>query len=286
MIPQSAMTSPAMPLPAPPPEEASSAAQEPLAAPVGLAWPKPHPSAGLRLAALLAALAAHAAVLYGIARKAPDPMAGGHGRLLDAVNITMVNSVVFEARQDVSAPLASAAADAVDAKEGTVDGKRGPQQPKQKEEKREPEKQPEKPVPPEVVEVPSVLKPPQQEKERKEASTAADAGGAAARGDAPLTEKQSAPAAASPGAVREYDGYIQAALDKAKPKRGLGVGTVRVTLQISPDGEIVSLEVIKSSGNRRLDEAALAAVRRARFPRPPPGMTDRQRWYEFPVYFR
>ena len=280
------MTSAAVPPSAPPSQEAARAAQEPLAAPVRLVWPKPRPSTRLRLAAFLAALAAHAAVLYGVAREAPDPMAGGYGRLLDAVNITMVNSTVFEAREDISAPPAPAAADAVEAKEGTVESKRGPQQPERKEEKREPDKQPEKPVPPEVVEAPSVVKPPQQEKERKEPSTSADAGGAAARGEALRPEERSVPAAASPGAVREYDSYVTRALAKAKPKSGLGYGTVRVKLVIAPDGAIASVAVIESSGNKRLDDAAIAAVRRARFPRPPPGMTDRQRWYEFPVYFR
>jgi TonB family protein len=276
------MPSAAEPSWAPSGEEAARAAQEPLAAPVGLAWPKPRPATRLRLAAFLAALAAHAAVLYWVTREAPDPMAGGHGRLLDAVNITLVNSTVFEARQDVSVPPAPAAADAVEAKEGTVESKTGPRQAEQKEEKREPEKQAEKPVPPEVVEAPSVVKPPQQEKERKDASTSADAGGAAARGKAPNTEKQAASAAASPGAVREYDSYVIQALAKVKPKRSLPRGTVRVRLQISPNGEIVSLEVIKSSGNKTLDDAALAEVRwRARFPRPPPGMTDKQRWYDF-----
>lgn len=266
-----------------PPEDAARAAQEPLGAPVALAWPNPRPSARLRLAALLAALAAHAAVLYGVTREPPEEMAGGRGRLLDAVNVTMVNSAVFEARRDISAPPAPAAADAVEAKEGGVESNRGPQQAEQKEEKREAEKQPEMPVPPEVVEAPSVVKPLQEEKERKEASTAADAGGAAARGEALRPEKQPAPAAASPGAVREYDGYVQTALTKAKRERCLGVGTVKVKLRISPDGEIASVEVSKSSSNKKLDDAALARVRRARFPRPPPGMTERQRLYEFPV---
>jgi protein TonB len=212
-------------------------------------------------------------------------MAGGHGRLLDAVNITTVNSAVFEARQDASAPPAPAAADAVDAREGAVESKRGPQQPEQKEIS-EAKKQPERPVPAEVVKAPSVVKPRQAEKERTEASNSADVpGGAAARGDALRKEKQIAPAAASPGAVREYDGYVQTVLARLKPKRGLGVGTVRVSLQISPDGEIASVEVFKSSGNKKLDDAAVTEVRRARFPKPPPGMTESQRWYEFPVKF-
>jgi protein TonB len=199
----------------------------------------------------------------------------------------MVDSKAFEARPDVNPPPALATHDAVEAKEGTAERKAGPQQSEQKEEKAEPEKVPQESLPPEIVEAPSVVIPPQkQDKERKEASTPADLGGAAARGDALRAERQSAPAAASPGAVREYERYVIQALARVKLKRGLGIGTVRVSLMISPAGEIAFLEIIKSSGNSRQDEEALAAIRRARFPRPPLGLTDEQRWFQFPVNFR
>jgi TonB family protein len=267
------------------PEERERAAGETLTAPLGLAWPRPRPTAKLRLAALLAALAGHLGVLHWVTQEPPDPMAGGHGRVLDAVNVTMVDSTAFEARPDVSAPPAPAAVAAVEAKEGTVETKAAPQQAERKEEKREPERHPEMPVPPEVVEAPSVVKPLQEERERKEASTAAHKGGAAARGDAPSTEKQAAPAAASPGAVREYERYVIQALVKAKPKSGLCCGTVKVKFRISPDGEISFVEISKSSRNKRLDDEGVATVRRARFPRPPSGMTDEQRFYELPVNF-
>jgi protein TonB len=290
------MTSAPAPPPVSAPEEAARAAQEALGAPAALAWPKPSPSARGRLAALLAALAGHAALLYALVREAPDPMAGAHGRLLDAVDITMVGSGAFEARQDVRAPPMPAAADAVAAKEGSVESDPASRRLEQEAAKREPEKA----ATAEVAEAPSVVtpqqelekqppqereKPHEQQREHKEASAAADAGGAAARGDAPTEERRPAPAAASPGAVRAYAGYVQIALARAKPRRGFGYGTVRLKLLISPEGEIASLEVVKSSGSRRLDNAALEAVRRARFPRPPAGMTDRQRWYEFPVNF-
>ncbi len=276
------------PPPAASPGEAARAAQEALAAPVELAGPKPRPSARLRLAAFLVALAAHLAMLYALSLEAPSPMAGGQGRLLDAVDISMVNSTALEARPDLSAPPASASPDAVQAKEGSVESQPAPLQPERKEERREPEKAPEEPPPPvQAVEAPAVVKAPQEEKsERKEASTPTDAGGAAARGDAMRKERQVAPAAASPGVAREYDGHVQAALARAKPKRGFGFGTVKVTFQLSPGGEVTSVEISKSSGNKRLDDAAVATVRRARFPKPPPEMTDLQRFYEFPIYFR
>jgi protein TonB len=290
------MTDRAAPTPAPP-EEAARAAQEPLAAPVALAGPRRRSSLRLRLAAFLAALAAHLAVLYWIAREPPLPMAGAGGRLLDAVDIGMVDATALEARPDVRAPPAPATPDAaVESKEGTVESEAAPQQPEQKEQKenkRAPEKpREEEPIPIQPAEAPSVVKPPEKrepqkrEKERKEASPAADAGGAAARGDGPQKERQTAPAAASPGAVREYDGYVQAALTRARPKRGFGRGTVRVKFQLSPEGAVVSVEVGRSSGNKRLDDEAVATVRRARFPRPRPGMSDIQRFYEFPIYFR
>jgi protein TonB len=208
-------------------------------------------------------------------------MAGGHGHLLEAVNITMVSSTVFEARQDVSAPPAPAPADAVEAKEGTAESRRGPQQPEQKEVKKQLEKQPERPAPAEVVEAPSVVKPPQEEKERKAASTAADVfGGAAARGEAVRPEQKSAPAAASPGVVRAYANAVAEALDRTKPKRVPAYGSVKVKLVVSTDGELASLEILKSSGNRRLDDAILASVRRTKLPVPPPSLSLKERWFE------
>jgi protein TonB len=286
------MTSAAEPLPAAPAEEAARPAQEPLAAPVELAIPKARSFARLRLAAFLGALAAHLAVLYALTREAPSPMAGALGRLLDAVDISMINATALEARPDVRAPPASATPDAVETKEGSAESEPAPRQRERKEEKREPETLREEPVPIQPVEAPTVVQPlqerekQQKEQERRETSIAADAGGAAARGDDLEKEKQAASAAASPGAVREYDGYVQTALTRARPKRGFGRGTVKVKFQLSPEGAVASVEISKSSGNKRLDDEAVATVRRAKFPRPPSGTTDIQRFYEFPIYFR
>lgn len=77
-----------------------------------------------------------------------------------------------------------------------------------------------------------------------------------------------------------------AALAKCKPKRGLGYGTVRVKLVVAPGGGIALLEILKSSGNRRLKNAALAAVRRCPIPAPPPGLAFKDRWFEWNLYVR
>ncbi|MBA2849008.1 energy transducer TonB [Thermosulfuriphilus ammonigenes] len=48
-------------------------------------------------------------------------------------------------------------------------------------------------------------------------------------------------------------------------------GSVRVAFSISPRGELLTLELLKSSGHRLLDQAALSAIKKAApFPPPPP----------------
>jgi TonB family protein len=49
---------------------------------------------------------------------------------------------------------------------------------------------------------------------------------------------------------------------------------------VSTDGELASLEILKSSGNRRLDDAILASVRRTKLPVPPPSLSLKERWFE------
>jgi TonB family protein len=202
----------------------------------------------------------------------------------------MVHSSVFESREHVRAPPAPAAADAVEANEGAAESKPAPLRPEQKEQKAEENKTPDQPVPAEeVVRAPAKAAEParEREEERKEAMTpAVPAGGAAARGDAVSPAKRSAPAAASPGAVRAYANSVQRALGRAKPKCTRRF-TVWLKLLVSPGGGIESLEVLKSSGNRSLDAAVLVAVRnRVKLPTPPPGLAFEDLWYEFPVRCR
>ena len=81
--------------------------------------------------------------------------------------------------------------------------------------------------------------------------------------------------------VRAYAAAVAEALEKTKPKRVPAYGTIKVKLVVSTDGELASVEILKSSGDRRLDNAVLAAVRRVKLPVPPPGLSLEERWYEF-----
>src|SRR5262245_41815886 len=81
------------------PERVLRAAQEPLTALIRLEGPRPRPTAWLRLAAFLVALAAHAAILVALTRGPLDLRAGSHGHLMASVNVTMVDSTVLQARK-------------------------------------------------------------------------------------------------------------------------------------------------------------------------------------------
>ncbi|WP_052262002.1 cell envelope integrity protein TolA [Leisingera sp. ANG-M1] len=51
--------------------------------------------------------------------------------------------------------------------------------------------------------------------------------------------------------------------------RGGGKGTVRLHLTVSTQGHLMAVTVSQSSGNAKVDQAAVAAVKSARMPRAP-----------------
>jgi protein TonB len=245
----------------------------------------------LRSVALGLALIAHAAVLYALAREPDVLMAGGGGQQIDAISVTIVSSKILESRElDRSQSSAPAAAATVEANDGAPESApavatQQREENKEKEEDRKEQKPPrEEPVraAEAIFEVPK-----ETQRQTKQQSAAAPAtGGVSARGDAATPAKASGPAAASPGAVREYARYVSQALGKTKPRGAGGLGTVRIKFVIAADGSLASAEIAKSSGSQKLDVTALEAVRHAKFPAPPSGMTLAQLTYEVPYHFR
>lgn len=267
-------------------QDAAGPAVEPLVAPVELRRAAAKPETD-RLAwrfALVLALAAHGALIYALAREPEDLMAGGGGRLLDTISVTIVSSDVLESRvPDLLQPAAPAAAAPVDVNDGAADGSPAPPLREQKKETQEEEKPPEEPVrtADADIEVPVPM-----ERQRQPDSAAVPSGGEAVRGDSAADTEASGPASASAGAVREYARHVSLALGKTKPKSAGGTGTVRIKIVIRPGGGLDSAEVAESSGSRHLDETALAAVRRTSFPVPPVSMSLAQLTFEVPYYFR
>jgi TonB family protein len=241
------------------------------------------------VAALAIAFTAHAAVLYAVVREAEASLAGGGGQVVDAISVTMVNSNVLESRDpERTQPAPAAAAASVENTDGAPESTAAAATTEQREAmKEQPEEPKQRPVDEPVREADAVLEVPRETRQQqKQESAAPAAGGAASRSDAASDAKTSAPAAASPGAVREYARYVVQALAKEKPKGTGVVGTTLVRFVIAGDGGLASAEVLKSSGTPKLDELALGVVHHVKFPRPPAGMTPLQLTFDIPYHFR
>ncbi len=91
---------------------------------------------------------------------------------------------------------------------------------------------------------------------------------------------------ASKRALRVFARKIVRALARSRPKRIAGTGKVVLAFTLAASGGLEALAVRKSSGDRKIDRAALRAVRRARFPKPPTGATRKQRSFLVPYHFR
>ncbi|MDX2157543.1 MAG: TonB family protein [Hyphomicrobiaceae bacterium] len=118
-------------------------------------------------------------------------------------------------------------------------------------------------------------------------SVATDAGGAPSRSTTGATRPSSAAAAASAGAMRAFAQSVVKALARSRPtgQHGRARGTVKISFVVAEGGGLERVEIAATSGHTALDAIALAAVRRASLPAPPPGMTAAQRTYVMPYKF-
>lgn len=277
-------------------------------------------------ASLIAALSAHALVLIAATWTPSLRQVGAGGTELEAIDVDIVSAKVLESRlasreagnappEHVDHDTAGEAAPA-EASQATVDQSPGEPDPQTavagpkpdlvisdaKEEEPPPEPaevalaiadtEPDKPdsLEPEVEPEPTE-QPPTPESaapsQASEASAAADEGGAAARGMEIVETPGQQSAAASPGVANAYAKAVIETLARGKPRATAGVrGTVRISFSVDRSGEVREARVLKSSGRRTLDEAALSAVRSARFPVPPPALPDSRLSYVVPYIFR
>jgi protein TonB len=84
------------------------------------------------------------------------------------------------------------------------------------------------------------------------------------------------------GASGKSDAFTRsviAALMKTRPGPFALWGSALVSFQVSETGKLLYVRLLDSSGNAALDDAALNAIRKARFERPPPGLTSQERTY-------
>ena len=122
----------------------------------------------------------------------------------------------------------------------------------------------------------------QPQQARPQASRAQGQGRAAEQGQgAAQTRSGSAPSA---NALAQWGGGIRNAIQRQQG-RASGRGVVHVQLSVSAGGQLANVFVTQSSGNASLDNAALQAVRRARLPRAPAGISGTHS-FNLPVRFQ
>ena len=112
------------------------------------------------------------------------------------------------------------------------------------------------------------------------------AGGATSRSSA-AQDEVAAPASASRGSIINYARRARAKINRYRPPGKGRRGVVQISFGLSATGELEYAQLKKSSGNAKLDEAAVAAVRNAApFDPPPPGSRPEQLRFSIPFYFR
>lgn len=122
-------------------------------------------------------------------------------------------------------------------------------------------------------------------KTRKDKAKTASRGG---NGGASSADSR-ASAARSAAAVSNYPGKIISKLRRALrfPKGTRKSGEVRVQFKVAQNGRASSIRVVRSSGDKRLDAAAIATVKRAApFPPIPPKAGRRSWTFTVPLAFR
>jgi len=110
-------------------------------------------------------------------------------------------------------------------------------------------------------------------------------GGVTARSTA--SAESQAKVSASRGSILSYAAGIRAKVARNKPTGFGRSGEVEISFGVTPTGDLSYANLAQSSGNTRLDEAALEAIRRsAPFGPPPADATPSQLRFSIPFYFR
>lgn len=144
-----------------------------------------------------------------------------------------------------------------------------------------PEPRPEKPVEKKVERKKPTSKKPEIVKDKKPAERPKRV----ARQPPPSVRSSAASSAPKIDPSRWNNAVRAAIARRAGSVRGMR-GTVRVSFVVSSSGAIVAASVTGSSGNGRLDRAALGMVRSARVPAPPQGIGGSIHAFAIPLTFR
>ncbi|MBE0454059.1 MAG: TonB family protein [Roseovarius sp.] len=119
------------------------------------------------------------------------------------------------------------------------------------------------------------------------AQTARGTGGQEAGGAAQSHAPARLDSATRTSLMGQWGGAIRSRIERQKryPSGTRAQGTVHLVLDVGGDGRLLAVAVSRSSGDPRLDAAALAAVRRARLPAKPDRLPGTQHRFTLPVAF-
>ncbi len=87
--------------------------------------------------------------------------------------------------------------------------------------------------------------------------------------------------------ISTWGGAIRSGVERRKryPNGTSASGTAVVRLTVAPQGRLVAAKLAKSSGDAKLDRAAIDAVRRARIPKAPKGLSKASYSFSLPIAF-
>jgi protein TonB len=112
-------------------------------------------------------------------------------------------------------------------------------------------------------------------------------GGAQAGGQAEASPPARIDAATRASLMGQWGGTIRARIERHKryPAGTRATGTAHLVLDIAADGRLLGVGLRRSSGDPRLDAAAVTAVRRARLPAAPGRLPGARHRFNLPVAF-
>lgn len=245
---------------------------------------------------LVVALLAHGAIL-GALLWSPEPDTLGGGVTLDAIEVAVVDGRALEsmmalARSDGGTETTRLQDEAGEASAAAPEVAPPVETEPKKDEAPAVLTAPEADVAvtseptPEPPKPPAETTPQQVPTAAPQAAAASSDGGATARSADRQAEAEAAGTRAPPGVVRDYALSVARVLARNKPAAPGPKGTTRVRFTVGADGQVTDASVTSSSGHVELDQAALAAVKRLRFPVPPGVLTMADKIFDQPFHFR
>lgn len=119
------------------------------------------------------------------------------------------------------------------------------------------------------------------------AQTARGTGDAETAGRNQPTPSQGPSAATVRSLMAQWGSGVRRAIERRKryPRGTRASGRVRVAITLTTNGDLVGVGLAASSGDANLDQAALSAVRNARYPRAPQGLGAGRHSFTVPLSF-